>query len=341
MIPETEWQEQISSSIRNIDELAQRVQLSIADLDTNKLLSNINPEDQHTKFPLRVTESYLRRVEVGNSKDPLLLQILPTATENLHQTGYSLDPVGDCSAQKQDGVIQKYHGRALLITTPACAIHCRYCFRRHYPYSENRISDTNLAEAIEWIKEEKSLNEIILSGGDPMMLSNQRLFRVIDSIAEIPHIKTVRIHTRMPVVLPSRIDDMLIDRLSQLNINKVVVIHANHPNEINSEVESALLRIKQSGTILLNQSVLLKGVNDSASTLKQLSLRLFDAGVIPYYLHTLDRVVGSHHFEVRDEIAVKIIKTLSSQLPGYLVPKLVREIEGESEKCAVEFSLTR
>jgi KamA family protein len=174
-----------------------------------------------------------------------------------------------------------------------------------------------------------------------MMLSNQRLFRVIDSIAEIPHIKTVRIHTRMPVVLPSRIDDMLIDRLSQLNINKVVVIHANHPNEINSEVESALLRIKQSGTILLNQSVLLKGVNDSASTLKQLSLRLFDAGVIPYYLHTLDRVVGSHHFEVRDEIAVKIIKTLSSQLPGYLVPKLVREIEGESEKCAVEFSLTR
>ena len=333
--------EEISSSIRNIDELAQRVQLSIADLDTNKLLSNINPEDQHTKFPLRVTESYLRRVEVGNSKDPLLLQILPTATENLHQTGYSLDPVGDCSAQKQDGVIQKYHGRALLITTPACAIHCRYCFRRHYPYSENRISDTNLAEAIEWIKEEKSLNEIILSGGDPMMLSNQRLFRVIDSIAEIPHIKTVRIHTRMPVVLPSRIDDMLIDRLSQLNINKVVVIHANHPNEINSEVESALLRIKQSGTILLNQSVLLKGVNDSASTLKQLSLRLFDAGVIPYYLHTLDRVVGSHHFEVRDEIAVKIIKTLSSQLPGYLVPKLVREIEGESEKCAVEFSLTR
>jgi Lysine 2,3-aminomutase len=304
MIPETEWQEEISSSIRNIDELAQRVQLSIADLDTNKLLSNINPEDQHTKFPLRVTESYLRRVEVGNSKDPLLLQILPTATENLHQTGYSLDPVGDCSAQKQDGVIQKYHGRALLITTPACAIHCRYCFRRHYPYSENRISDTNLAEAIEWIKEEKSLNEIILSGGDPMMLSNQRLFRVIDSIAEIPHIKTVRIHTRMPVVLPSRIDDMLIDRLSQLNINKVVVIHANHPNEINSEVESALLRIKQSGTILLNQSVLLKGVNDSASTLKQLSLRLFDAGVIPYYLHTLDRVVGSHHFEVRDEIAV-------------------------------------
>jgi L-lysine 2,3-aminomutase len=286
-------------------------------------------------FRLRVPLSYVARMRPGDPDDPLLRQVLPVAGELEEVADYVADPVGEHAALRAPELLQKYHGRALIITTSACAIHCRYCFRREFPYSELAGDAPRWSAAIEEIAGDGSLEEVILSGGDPLSLSDARLTSLTDALAAIPHVRRLRVHTRQPVVLPSRVDDGLVDWLRTLRLPMVIVLHANHPNEIDSEVRAACARLRASGVTLLNQSVLLNGVNDDAGVLAELSRRLFEAGVLPYYLHVLDRVRGAAHFEVVEQRARVIAGELSAQLPGYLVPRLVRELYGAPAKVTL------
>lgn len=321
------WQEEIAQSLRTKKELVEMLELSTDNFST--------VADGEQQFPIRATTSYIHRIEKGNSDDPLLKQIMPSVDELDIVDGYGTDPVGDSGAICGNGVLQKYHGRVLLITTSACGIHCRYCFRRHYPYRDHTLSASNAMDAIDQIRSDHTIHEVILSGGDPLMLSNNRLNKLISKLETIPHLQTLRIHSRMAVILPSRIDSSLLTLLKETRLKVVMVIHSNHPNELDRDVESSLRAIGDSRVTLLNQSVLLKGVNDRVSTLESLSHRLFECGVLPYYLHMLDRVQGSHHFEVPESTASLLLEELGSLLPGYLVPKLVREIEGEPRKTPV------
>lgn len=288
-----------------------------------------------TGFAMRVPESYVRRMRPGDPDDPLLRQVLPGAAELLDVPGYVADAVGDRAASKSPGVIHKYDGRALLIATGACAINCRYCFRRHFPYAEELAARDRWRPALAHIADDPSITEVILSGGDPLSLSTERLAELTTALARIDHVRLLRIHTRLPIVLPERVDRELLDWLRRLPWPVAVVVHANHGNEIDDEAAAALQALRTAGATLLNQSVLLKGVNDRADVLAELSRRLYGAGTLPYYLHLLDRVQGVAHFEVNDEDARGIHRALLSGLPGYLVPRLVREIAGERSKTPV------
>jgi EF-P beta-lysylation protein EpmB len=287
-------------------------------------------------FPLRLTRAWAERIQPGNPADPLLRQVWPAPEELDSPSGYAADPVGDHEAQLLPGLLRKYHGRALLVTTGACAIHCRYCFRRAYPYSEGQLSREREQAALELIAGDPGLEEIILSGGDPLMLHDARLKSLIDRLAAIPHIRRLRLHTRLPVALPSRVTPELAGLLASIRPRVVMVIHANHPHEIDAAVGSALSRLRQSGVTLLNQSVLLRGVNDDAKTLALLSETLFEHGVLPYYLHLLDKARGTAHFDVPEEEARRLQAALRARLPGYLVPRLVRELAGEPCKVPLE-----
>jgi EF-P beta-lysylation protein EpmB len=288
--------------------------------------------DADTGFALRVPRGFVARMRPGDARDPLLLQVLPQAAEALPQPGYAVDAVGDLAARSAHGVLQKYAGRALLIATGSCAVNCRYCFRRHFPYAEETAAANRWREALDAVAVDASLDEVILSGGDPLSLSNAKLDELGTSLRDIPHVKRLRIHTRLPVVLPERVDDGLAAWLSALPLQKVVVLHANHANEFDPSVDAACAALARSGCTLLNQAVLLRGVNDDTVVLAALSERLFAAGVLPYYLHQLDRVVGAAHFEVDDVRALALVDELRQRLPGYLVPRLVREIAGEKSK---------
>lgn len=288
------------------------------------------------KFGLRVPLGYVARMRHGDANDPLLRQVLPIGAEGEVVPDFGPDPVGERSAQRAPGLLQKYRGRALLITTSACAIHCRYCFRREFPYSEQQGDSTRFAEALDEIARDPSLEEIILSGGDPLSLSDSRLTSLTDQLAKIPHIRRLRLHTRQPVVLPSRVDDGLIAWLERLHWPVVFVLHSNHASEIDDTVRAACARLKKAGVTLLNQTVLLKGINDDVDTLANLSRALFDAGVLPYYLHVLDRVSGAAHFDLPEARAREIAGALASRMPGYLVPRLVREVEGLPAKLTLE-----
>lgn len=279
-------------------------------------------------FPLRVPRGFVARMRQGDPHDPLLRQVLPLAEEYLASGEFRIDPVGDLAAMVAPGVLHKYHGRVLLTVTGACAIHCRYCFRRHFPYADANPAVDQWCSALEYIAGDASIAEVILSGGDPLTLSDRRLAELTTRLEAIPHIRRLRLHTRLPIVLPERVNDELLDWLAGVKIKTVVVVHANHANEIDATVMSALTRLKATGAQLLNQSVLLRGVNDSADTLTALSEVLFEAGVVPYYLHLLDRVRGSAHFEVTDAGARQLMMELNRRLPGYLVPRLVREVSG-------------
>jgi EF-P beta-lysylation protein EpmB len=283
-------------------------------------------------FPLKVPRSFVARMTPGDRRDPLLRQVLPTAAELASVPGFGPDPVGEHALARAPGLLQKYQGRALLITTAACAVHCRYCFRRAFPYSEQSAAPARLRAALTEIAADESLEEIILSGGDPLSLSNSRLTALTDSLSAIAHVRRLRVHTRTPVVLPSRIDAGCIAWLQGLKLPTVLVLHANHPNEIDAEVLAVCARLRTTGVTLLNQSVLLRGVNDAVPVLAQLSRRLFGAGVLPYYLHALDPVSGAAHFAVADRRARRLLGELAAQLPGYLVPRLVREIQGAPAK---------
>ncbi|WP_240502520.1 EF-P beta-lysylation protein EpmB [Methylocaldum sp. 14B] len=287
------------------------------------------------RFSFRVTQSYARRMSKRNPRDPLLLQVLPDAQELIDHPNFANDPVGDLKAVTAPGVLHKYHGRMLLITTGACAIHCRYCFRRNFPYDANMIGKRQEQDAVDAIRSDLSINEVILSGGDPLVLSDERLAQLIQKIGEIQHIRRLRIHTRLPVVLPNRITTELIAALTEARLKSVVVIHANHANEFDHDVNDALNALQKAGITLLNQTVLLKGVNDDAETLVRLSETLFENGVLPYYLHVLDKAQGTSHFDLSTEDALAIYQVMREALPGYLLPKLVREEVGRPYKMPV------
>jgi len=285
-----------------------------------------------TDFPMLVPHGFAHRMEKGNPRDPLLLQVLPRLEEREKDTGYCLDPVGDSDATVAPGVLHKYKGRALLIATGACPIHCRYCFRRHFPYSDSVVSSINLEPVIEYLTASKDISEIILSGGDPLMLSNSKLRTIINQLEGIEHLQRLRIHSRMPIISPERIDRETVELLTSSRLQVVFVVHCNHANELDHTVRKAITTLTESGITVLNQSVLLRGINDCPETLHDLSERLFSFGILPYYLHMLDRVAGAMHFEVKTENALTIHKQLQSSLPGYLVPRLVYEKSGAASK---------
>jgi len=288
-----------------------------------------------TTFRLRVPRSYVSRMRRGDVNDPLLRQILPLGAELADASDYTADPLGEHAALRAPGLLQKYKGRALLITTSACAVHCRYCFRREYPYSATRLN-----EALNEIASDSSIEEVILSGGDPLSLSDARLASLTDEIQRIPHVRRLRVHTRQPVVLPSRVDAGLTEWLTQLRLPVVFVLHVNHANEIDADVRAACALLRDSGVTLLNQTVLLRGINDDAGVLADLSRALFEAGVLPYYLHVLDHVRGAAHFDVPEERARLIAGQLAAQMPGYLVPRLAREIYGAPAKVTLAPTFT-
>jgi len=289
------------------------------------------------QFPLRVPRGFIARMRHGDPHDPLLRQVLPILDEDRIVAGFALDAVGDAAARRGGGVIHKYSGRALLIATGSCAIHCRYCFRRHYPYAEDTAAAGGWGEAIAILRADTSIHEVILSGGDPLSLADHKLSELTYAMRGIPHIRRLRIHTRLPVVLPERVDAGLLGWLRGLPWPVAMVLHANHANEFNAEVDAALAALRDagaaaSGLVLLNQAVLLREVNDSVASLADLCERGYSAGVLPYYLHQLDRVAGAAHFDVDDGRALALHAALTARLPGYLVPKLVRETAGQPGK---------
>jgi len=286
-------------------------------------------------FAQRVPQGFIARMRHGDPSDPLLRQVLPIDDEMRIVEGYSLDAVGDGPARKATGVIQKYRGRALLVTTGSCAINCRYCFRRHFDYAGENAARGGWHDAVAAIAEDPAIDEVILSGGDPLSLATHKLAELTDALRAIPHLRRLRIHSRLPVVLPERVDDELVQWLRSLPWPVAFVIHANHANEFDDSVDAALARLHQAGARLLNQAVLLRGVNDNFEALVGLSERSFAAGVLPYYLYQLDKVQGAAHFEVSDERALALHAELVAHLSGYLVPKLVREISGDRSKRPV------
>ena len=319
-LPPASWQRELAHAVHDPAQLLQLLELP-CDL--------LSPAQQAAAgFSLRVPRGYVARMRKGDVHDPLLRQVLPVAEEGVETEGFRFDAVGDLSAMPVAGVLHKYQGRALLVATGACAIHCRYCFRRHFPYAEANPAQEGWSAALDYIAADSSLREVILSGGDPLSLSDARLAALSRSLQSIAHVKYLRIHTRLPIVLPERVDDALLGWLSSSRLKPVMVVHANHAHEIDAAVRSALGRLVAAGVVLFNQSVLLAGVNDSVQALAALSEALFDAGVTPYYLHLLDRVQGTAHFEVDETRAHDLMHGLRTCLPGYLVPRLVREQEG-------------
>lgn len=318
------WQEQLAGAVTAPEQLLSMLQLS------TRLLP---PALKACKaFPLRVPHAYINRIEPGNPNDPLLRQVLPIGEECEHIEGFGLDPLAEQSQNPTDGVIHKYHGRLLLIVGGSCAVNCRFCFRRHFPYQDNRLDRDSWNSAMEYIRSDTSIKEVILSGGDPLASSDRRLEKIATELNHIDHVETLRIHTRLPVVIPDRVTDDLINWFARQRLQPVMVIHANHANEIDESVREAMFRLKQAGVTLLNQAVLLEGVNDSPAALIQLGDALFKAGVLPYYLHLLDPVHGAAHFDVPEAKAKSLIKEVMDSCPGYLVPKLVREIPGRPGK---------
>lgn len=318
------WQQALREAVRDPREL-----LDLLGLD--RLAPRLSAEAM-VQFPLRVPRGFVARMRRGDPRDPLLRQVLPLDDEMRPMPGFGLDAVGDGAAKTAPGVLQKYRGRALLVATGSCAIHCRYCFRRHFPYAEETAARDGWREAVDLIRQDASIEEVLLSGGDPLSLSNGKLAELTGALADIPHLRRLRIHSRLPIVVPERVDDGLMAWLSTLPWPVTLVVHANHANEFDSTVDAALGRLRAAGVHLLNQAVLLRGVNDSVDALAALSERGFAAGVLPYYLHQLDRVAGVAHFEVDDAHARALHAGLAARLSGYLVPRLVREIPGDTGK---------
>ncbi|WP_448673151.1 EF-P beta-lysylation protein EpmB [Pseudoxanthomonas mexicana] len=318
------WQQALREAVRDPREL-----LDLLGLD--RLAPRLSDEAM-VQFPLRVPRGFVARMRRGDPSDPLLRQVLPLDDEMRPMPGFGLDAVGDGAAKTAPGVIQKYRGRALLVATGSCAIHCRYCFRRHFPYAEETAARDGWREAVDLIRQDASIEEVLLSGGDPLSLSNGKLAELTSALADIPHLRRLRIHSRLPIVVPERVDDGLMGWLSTLPWPVTLVVHANHANEFDGTVDAALGRLRAAGVHLLNQAVLLRGVNDSVDALAALSERGFAAGVLPYYLHQLDRVAGVAHFEVDDAHARALHAGLAARLSGYLVPRLVREIPGDTGK---------
>ncbi len=322
------WKSALATAVRDPREL-----LALLNLNEKKYLDKISVNE---KFKLLVPLSYVAKMKKSDWHDPLLRQVLPLKDEAIKAFGFLSDPVGDLNAEVSSGVLQKYHGRVLLITTGACAVHCRYCFRRHFPYANSVPDKAQWQQTLASIKSDKTVTEVILSGGDPLMLSDERLRSMCQDLATIPHITTLRFHTRVPLFLPERVTAYFIQWLSELKVKVVMVLHANHANELDSEFASIMRKFSQCGVVLLNQSVLLKNINDDADNLVLLSQRLFECGILPYYLHQLDKVQGAAHFEVSNDKVQRLQQQLRERLPGYLVPRFVKEVSGKRYKQPLE-----
>ncbi|MBX3441401.1 MAG: EF-P beta-lysylation protein EpmB [Planctomyces sp.] len=322
--PRSDWRSSLQAAVRDPDDL----------LDLLALPDDLRPAARAAAqlFPLVVPRSYIARMIPGDVRDPLLRQVLPLQEEFDAPPGFASDPVDDAAARTAPGLLQKYRGRALLIATGTCAVHCRYCFRRHYPYADEPRRLDDWAPALDAIRQDDSLHEVLLSGGDPLVLGDGRLRALFAALADIPHLRRVRIHSRLPIVLPDRVTRPLLDVLLGTRLQPVMVVHANHPQELRGDCVDALRRLVRGGVPTLNQAVLMRGVNDDEEALAGLCEGLIDVGVLPYYLHQLDRVRGAAHFEVAEARGRELIARLRERLPGYAVPRYVREEPGASGK---------
>ncbi|HCQ9958480.1 MULTISPECIES: EF-P beta-lysylation protein EpmB [Acinetobacter] len=322
---EQNWQSQLSDLITDPLEL-----LNLLELSTDQLLSGAILASE--KFKLRVPRAFVGKMNAKDPLDPLLLQVLPHHLELEEHPEFITDPLGEEAANQLPGVLHKYKSRFLLTLTGACAVHCRYCFRRHFPYQENLPKNEDWLNIKNYIESNPDINEVILSGGDPLTLSNRKLALWLERLSSLKQVKILRIHSRVPIVIPNRIDEELISLLKNSRLRIILVVHSNHASELDDFTCSKLLQLSEHHITVLNQAVLLKGVNDSAQTLTDLSYRLFEARVMPYYLHVLDKVKGAQHFDLIPSEIDAIYQDVLASLPGYLVPKLVREIAGEKNK---------
>ena len=327
---EQNWQKELASGFTDPFSLLRYLDLDTADFDSDA--------EARRLFPMRVPRFFASLMEKGNWQDPLLQQVLPVKQEFLAAPGFTADPLEEHETATP-GLLHKYHSRVLLIVRGGCAVNCRYCFRRHFPYADNSLSKQELARNIEYIAANPGINEVILSGGDPLMAKDTHLSELADALSAIPHITRLRIHSRLPVVIPSRLDINFNQWFTSLNLQRVLVLHINHANEVSEALVERLRPLREAGVTLLNQSVLLKGVNDSADVQQALNEKLFAAGIMPYYLHTLDKVQGSAHFDVPLQTAREIMAELIKRLPGFMVPKLVTEIGGQPGKTPIDLRL--
>lgn len=327
---ENNWQKELSQAFTDPKSLLSYLNLPVEDFEQHFPARKL--------FPMRVPVPFASRIEKGNWNDPLLRQVMPLENEFENLPGYSTDPLDEQDAPIP-GLLHKYLNRALLIVRTGCAVNCRYCFRRHFPYADNSVNKQGWMEVIDYLTKDSNINEAILSGGDPLMANDEFIDWLITSIEGIPSISRLRIHTRLPVVIPNRLTPALLNRLASSRLNVVMVLHINHANEVDDILKERLNQWRSHGITLLNQAVLLKGVNDSADAQVELSDALFDAGILPYYLHLLDKVEGAAHFDVEEDKAREIMKEVIRRQPGYLVPKLVREIGGQPGKTPIDLQL--
>jgi L-lysine 2,3-aminomutase len=321
------WQEALKDAVRDPAELCRLVNLPQRYLSG----ATLGARD----FPVFAPRGYIARMRPGDARDPLLRQVLPVEDEQSVPAGYTADPLGERAASVSPGLLHKYRSRVLMVTTGTCAVHCRYCFRRHFPYTEGPRSPGDWQPALAQMAADDTLREVILSGGDPLTLVDSHLAELVGRLAAIPHLRRLRIHTRLPIMIPERVTEELIGWLRGTRLAPIVVVHANHAAELDGAVRAAIARLADAGLPLLNQSVLLRGVNDDADTLAELCEALVDMRVLPYYLHQLDRVAGAAHFEVPEGQGRELIANLRERLPGYAVPRYVRETAGQAHKTVL------
>lgn len=326
------WQTLLARSVTRPETLLRRLGLDA------RLLSD-GARTGHAAFPVRVPEPWLARIRYGDPADPLLRQVLPLADEGEQRPGFVSDPLQEADVTATPGLIRKYRSRALLMVTGQCAINCRYCFRRHFPYEDHKLTPAQREDVISTLTASPEINEVILSGGDPLAVNDRLLAQWASALSSVPSLTRLRIHSRLPVVIPQRVDDALLGWIEQYRLDIVMVVHINHPAEIDDHVRTAMNRLKGAGVTLLNQSVILQGVNDHPDTLQALSEALFAAGILPYYLHAFDPVAGAHHFDVSDDRARAMVRELQARLPGYLVPRLVRELPGRTSKTLLDVGM--
>ncbi|CAM4420243.1 EF-P beta-lysylation protein EpmB [Pseudoalteromonas maricaloris] len=327
---QTNWQKELANVVTDPQEL----------LNILGLHDQFDARDFAAKrlFPMRVPRPFIAKMRHGDRHDPLLLQVLPVHQEYLTEAGFSKDPLEEQDAPVP-GLLHKYRSRVLLMLKTGCAVNCRYCFRRHFPYQDNQVNKRTLEPVFDYLRAHPEINEVILSGGDPLMAKDDMIAWVLEQLEAIPQIKRLRIHSRLPVVIPARITEELCLRLTKSHLKVILVNHINHANEIDDTFKAAMQRLKQANVTLLNQAVLLKGINNDVAAQAQLSEALFDADILPYYLHLLDKVEGASHFDVEEREAKTIMAELLEMLPGFLVPKLVREIGGQPSKTPIDLNL--
>ncbi|MDN3653710.1 EF-P beta-lysylation protein EpmB [Thalassotalea ponticola] len=324
------WEKELANVVTDPKQL-----LSMLNIDEKQYRSHFNARKL---FPVRVPRPFIAKMQCGKIDDPLLRQVMPSSEEFVDVEGFISDPLEEHNTVAE-GLLHKYHNRVLMIVKAGCAVNCRYCFRRHFPYQDNSPNKQRWQPALDYISAHDELNEVIFSGGDPLMAKDSHLQWLVDKVSDVSHIKRLRIHTRLPVVIPKRINQALLDTLSQTRLQVVMVLHINHSNELCDDLAQAVAQLRQHNVLVLNQSVLLKGVNDDSAVLCELSERLFDIGVIPYYLHLLDPVKGAAHFNVELSAATTIAKQMMANLPGFLMPKVVQELAGEANKTPINLSL--